>query len=201
MMTTASFDEYFQEWLSGANFEDLSLGETAPALENLMGEDGLLEAPLLPLRDLIVFPNMVTPLFVGRHRSVQAVEETNLNNGHLNRSLPEGAIPKDGPSAGVTMATVLVSALTEQPVKRDVAMTGEITLRGRVLAVGGVREKVLAAHRAGIKHLLLPQRNEKDLAEISKRIRRQLDLVLVETMDQVLDQALLCDSSELSESS
>lgn len=115
--------------------------------------------------------------------------------------VPEGAIPKDGPSAGVTMATALVSALTEQPVKRDVAMTGEITLRGRVLAVGGVREKVLAAHRAGIKHLLLPQRNEKDLAEIPKRIRRQLDLVLVETMDQVLDQALVCDASELSESS
>jgi ATP-dependent Lon protease len=104
--------------------------------------------------------------------------------------VPEGAVPKDGPSAGVTMATALVSTLTNHPVRRDVAMTGEITLRGRVLAVGGLKEKVLAAHRAGIKELLLPQRNQKDLVEVPKRVRRELNLVLVQSMDEVLTQAL-----------
>jgi ATP-dependent Lon protease len=104
--------------------------------------------------------------------------------------VPEGAVPKDGPSAGVTMATALASALTERPVRRDVAMTGEITLRGRVLAVGGLKEKVLAAYRAGITDLVLPQRNQKDLVEIPKRVRRKLNVVLVQTMDEVLAQAL-----------
>jgi ATP-dependent Lon protease len=107
--------------------------------------------------------------------------------------VPEGAIPKDGPSAGVTMATALVSALTESPVRRDVAMTGEITLRGRVLAVGGLKEKVLAAHRAGIKELLLPQRNQPDLVEVPKRVRRELNLILVQTMDEVLARALVSE--------
>jgi len=109
--------------------------------------------------------------------------------------VPEGAIPKDGPSAGVTMATALISALTDRPVRRDVAMTGEITLRGRVLAVGGLKEKVLAAHRAGIKDLLLPQRNRKDLVEVPKRVRRELNVILVNSMDEVLAHALTSESS------
>jgi ATP-dependent Lon protease len=105
--------------------------------------------------------------------------------------LPEGAIPKDGPSAGITLATALISALTQRKVRRDVAMTGEITLRGRVLPVGGVREKILTAHRNGIKNVLLPRRNEKDLVEISKHTLRDLNIVLVSHMDEVLEQALL----------
>jgi ATP-dependent Lon protease len=105
--------------------------------------------------------------------------------------LPEGAIPKDGPSAGITLATALISALTQRKVRRDVAMTGEITLRGRVLPVGGVREKILTAHRNGIKNVLLPRRNEKDLVEISKHTLRDLNIVLVSHMDDVLEQALL----------
>jgi len=105
--------------------------------------------------------------------------------------VPEGAVPKDGPSAGITIATALISALSRRPVHRDVAMTGEITLRGRVLPIGGLREKVMAAHRAGLKTVLLPQQNAKDLVEIPHRVRRDLNLVLVNRMDDVLPVALL----------
>lgn len=105
--------------------------------------------------------------------------------------LPEGAVPKDGPSAGVGLAVALISAFTNRPIRRDVAMTGEITLRGRVLPVGGVREKALAARRAGIKTFILPKRNENDLETIPKELRRDLRIVLVERMSQVLEQALL----------
>lgn len=105
--------------------------------------------------------------------------------------LPEGAIPKDGPSAGITMATAIVSALSEIPIRSDLAMTGEITLRGRVLAVGGVKEKVLAAHRVGIKTILLPEENTRDLAELPANVRRSLEFIPVKHMDEVLKAALL----------
>ncbi|HWI57503.1 MAG TPA: S16 family serine protease, partial [Bacillota bacterium] len=104
--------------------------------------------------------------------------------------VPEGAVPKEGPSAGITMATAVVSALTGRPVKANVAMTGEITLRGRVLPIGGVKEKLLGAHRAGITDICLPKENEKDLEDVPGNIRKKLDIHLVEHMDQVLKIAL-----------
>ena len=104
--------------------------------------------------------------------------------------IPEGAIPKDGPSAGVTICSALVSAFTGREVLRDVGMTGEITLRGRILPVGGVREKVLAAHRAGLKTIILPKKNLKDLVDVPKRARNEMNIVPVEHIDQVLEVAL-----------
>ncbi len=104
--------------------------------------------------------------------------------------IPEGAIPKDGPSAGITLATALVSALAQVPTRRDVAMTGEITLRGKVLAIGGVKEKVLAAHRAGVTTIMLPKDNEKDLADIPKNVVDSMNIYLVESMNEVLRTAL-----------
>jgi ATP-dependent Lon protease len=105
--------------------------------------------------------------------------------------LPEGAIPKDGPSAGITIATALISAFTGRAVRHDVGMTGEITLRGRVLPVGGLKEKVLAAYRSGLKTVIIPKRNKKDLVDIPKRVQRRLDIILIDQMDEVLDTALL----------
>jgi ATP-dependent Lon protease len=108
----------------------------------------------------------------------------------LHIHVPAGAIPKDGPSAGITMATAMVSALTAIPVRKDVAMTGEITLRGRVLPIGGLKSKILAAHLSGARMVILPKKNEKDLRDIPDEIRKQIKVVLVESMDQVLDAAL-----------
>ncbi len=104
--------------------------------------------------------------------------------------IPEGAIPKDGPSAGITIATALISAFTERGVSKEVGMTGEITLRGKVLPVGGIREKLLAAHRAGLKTIIIPERNMKDLVDLPKKVRQDLNIVPVTHMDKVLELAL-----------
>jgi ATP-dependent Lon protease len=105
--------------------------------------------------------------------------------------VPEGAIPKDGPSAGITMCTALASALTLKPIRRDVAMTGEITLRGKVLPIGGVKEKLLAAHRIGVTTVILPRENEKDLADVPKNVLEGMQVHLVDHIDEVLKIALL----------
>ena len=110
--------------------------------------------------------------------------------------IPEGAIPKDGPSAGISMCTSLVSALTKRPVHRDLAMTGEITLRGRVLPIGGLKEKLIAAHRGGVKRVLIPKENEKDLKDVPKTILSQMEITIVEHMDEVLTHALIVNEGE-----
>jgi len=118
------------------------------------------------------------------------IERETFEKNTLHIHVPAGAIPKDGPSAGVTMATAMVSALTGIPVRKDVAMTGEITLRGRVLPIGGLKSKILAAHLSGAGMVILPKKNEKDLRDIPEEIRKQLKLVLADSMEQVLEAAL-----------
>ena len=126
-----------------------------------------------------------------RSRSVEfGIAPTVFEKRDIHVHVPEGATPKDGPSAGVAMCTSLVSALTGVPVQKDIAMTGEITLRGRVLPIGGLKEKLLAALRGGIKTVLIPKDNEKDLAEIPDNVKRGLEIIPVTTVDEVLDQAL-----------
>jgi ATP-dependent Lon protease len=104
--------------------------------------------------------------------------------------VPAGAVPKDGPSAGVTMTTALASLLSDTPVRATVGMTGEVTLQGRVLPIGGVKQKVLAAHRAGLKEVILPKRNEGDLDDVPEQVRDEIEFHIAESIDQVLDWAL-----------
>ncbi|MHC4458963.1 MAG: S16 family serine protease, partial [Planctomycetota bacterium] len=113
-----------------------------------------------------------------------------FDNLDIHIHVPAGAIPKDGPSAGIAIATALMSSLTKKPILNDVAMTGEITLRGRVLPIGGLKEKALGALRAGIKKIIIPFKNKKDLAEIPANIKRKIKFIPVKTMDEVLSIAL-----------
>jgi ATP-dependent Lon protease len=126
-----------------------------------------------------------------RSRSAELGIDPNYFEEHnIHIHIPEGAVPKDGPSAGITLTTALISALTGKPVRRDVAMTGEVTLRGKVLPIGGLKEKTLAAHRAGIRTFLLPKENVKDIVELPEKVRQDLTLIPVASMDEVLKVAL-----------
>lgn len=116
------------------------------------------------------------------------------NDVHIH--VPEGAVPKDGPSAGITMATALISALTGKPVRKEVGMTGEITLRGRVLPIGGLKEKAMSAHRAGLTHIIIPKENEKDLEDIPESVRNDLKFIMVSHLDEVLKEALVDKKDE-----
>jgi ATP-dependent Lon protease len=129
--------------------------------------------------------------YAATHASTLQIPEDRLGSIEVHVHVPAGAIPKDGPSAGTTMATALVSAMSGRPVRKDVAMTGEITLRGRVLPIGGVKEKVLGAHRAGITNIILPKDNEADMEDIPEDVRSQLSFHCVSTLDEVFDIALL----------
>ncbi|TMC79620.1 MAG: endopeptidase La [Chloroflexi bacterium] len=129
--------------------------------------------------------------YVRAHYAELGVPKGFFKDHAMHIHVPAGAIPKDGPSAGVTMATAIVSALTGRKVRKDVAMTGEITLRGLVLPIGGVKEKLLAAHRAGIKTFLMPKKNKKDLVDVPQEVQDTVDIKLMETIDEVLKAALL----------
>jgi len=129
--------------------------------------------------------------YVRQKSEVLGITRNALQNQDIHVHVPEGAIPKDGPSAGIALGTALISALTQRPVRADIAMTGEVTLRGKVLAIGGLKEKSLAAFREGITHLLVPYENENALEEIPQEIRSQIEFTLVKEMAEVLDQALL----------
>src|SRR5437899_13067055 len=127
--------------------------------------------------------------YLKAHASDIGIDPTLFDKSDIHVHVPAGAQPKEGPSAGVTVRTAMASILTGRPVRDDIAMTGEITLRGRVLPIGGVKEKVLGAHRAGIRHVILPKRNEADLDDIPADLRRQIEFVMVESIDEVLKQA------------
>ena len=118
------------------------------------------------------------------------IKDDFYKNSDIHIHVPEGAVPKDGPSAGITLVTAVASALTKRPVRRDVAMTGEVTLRGRVLPIGGLKEKSLAAYRAGIKTVIIPEGNKNDIEEIPDRIRGDIKFIPVSHAEQVLKLAL-----------
>jgi ATP-dependent Lon protease len=129
--------------------------------------------------------------FIRSHAKFLKIDEDFYTNNDIHVHVPAGAIPKDGPSAGVTMLTALVSLLTDRKLRKDLAMTGEITLRGQVLPVGGIKEKVLAAHRAGIKTIIMPKGNEKDLMDIPKKVQKEIKFHFVEKMMDVLKLAIV----------
>ncbi|HEX4897905.1 MAG TPA: S16 family serine protease, partial [Candidatus Limnocylindrales bacterium] len=128
--------------------------------------------------------------WIRTHADALGIPRETFEKQTLHIHVPAGAIPKDGPSAGITMATAMISAFTGIPVRKDVAMTGEITLRGRVLPIGGLKSKILAAHLSGARMVILPKKNEKDLRDIPEEIRKSMKLVLADSMEQVLDAAL-----------
>jgi ATP-dependent Lon protease len=124
--------------------------------------------------------------FIRSHARWLGLDEKFLERSDLHLHIPAGAIPKDGPSAGVTMFVALASLLTGKPIRHDVAMTGEITLRGLILPVGGIKEKFLAAHRAGIKRVIMPERNRKDVIDIPEQQRKEIEIIHVKRMDELL---------------
>jgi ATP-dependent Lon protease len=128
--------------------------------------------------------------WIRTHAAELGIQRDTFEKQTMHIHVPAGAIPKDGPSAGITMATAMVSAFTGIPVRKDVAMTGEITLRGRVLPIGGLKSKILAAHLSGAKTVIIPRKNEKDLRDIPEEIRKSMKLILVDSMEQVLEAAL-----------
>jgi ATP-dependent Lon protease len=127
--------------------------------------------------------------YLWSHAEAMGLDISRFKRNGVHIHIPSGAIPKDGPSAGITMATALASVYVGKPVRTDTAMTGEISLSGLVLPIGGLKEKVLAAHRAGLKRIILPKANEKDLKEIPEEVKQDLQFILVETIDEVLQAA------------
>jgi ATP-dependent Lon protease len=173
---------------------------TGLAWTDVGGELLTIEAAMMPgkgkmivtgnLRDVMKESISAAASYVRMRAVAFGIEPPRFDKKDIHVHVPEGATPKDGPSAGVAMVSAIVSVMTGIPVRRDVAMTGEITLRGRVLPIGGLKEKLLAASRGGMKTVLIPEENAKDLVEISDSIKKGLDIVPVSRMDEVLSRAL-----------
>ena len=174
---------------------------TGLAWTDVGGELLTIEAAMMPgkgkmtvtgnLRDVMKESISAAASYVRMRSAAFGIEPPMFDKRDIHVHVPEGATPKDGPSAGVAMVTAIVSVMTGIAVHRDVAMTGEITLRGRVLPIGGLKEKLLAAHRGGIKTVLIPEENAKDLVEINESIKSGLDIIPVSRMDEVLTRALV----------
>jgi ATP-dependent Lon protease len=163
-------------------------GDLLPIEVTLMEGDGALT--LTGSLGEVMQESAKAALSYARSRATQlGIAKFTFEKNDIHVHVAEGAIPKDGPSAGITMASALISALTKIPIRRDVAMTGEITLRGRVLPIGGLKEKLLAAHRAGIRTLVIPKKNLKDLDEVPANVLAELKIVAVSAMDEVIDSA------------
>jgi ATP-dependent Lon protease len=129
--------------------------------------------------------------FIKANSDILSIDPQKFEKHDIHIHVPEGAIPKDGPSAGVTLATALCSAFTGKPIKRNLSMTGEITLRGKVLPVGGIKEKILAAKRSGIKKIILPEKNKKDLQELNKKYLDGIDFIFVKDIKEVVNAAMI----------
>jgi ATP-dependent Lon protease len=203
LVTSKSIEKYLgvRRFRYGKAEENDQVGQvTGLAWTEVGGELLTIEATTVPGKGKLIHTGQLgevmtesiqAAMTVVRSRAkVLGIDENFHQNLDVHIHVPEGATPKDGPSAGVGMCTALVSALTDIPVKSDVAMTGEITLRGEVLPIGGLKEKLLAAHRGGISKVLIPEENEKDLAEIPKNIKGKLDIVPVKWFDEVMEHAL-----------
>jgi ATP-dependent Lon protease len=180
--------------------EDLVGVTTGLAWTEVGGELLSIEALLMPgkgnisqtgkLGDVMQESVQAARSYVRSRLAIFGISSKFFDKRDIHVHVPEGATPKDGPSAGVAMCTSIVSTLTGIPVRRDVAMTGEITLRGRVLPIGGLKEKLLAAHRGGITTVLIPRDNEKDLVEIPDNVKKGLTIIPLSTVDEVLSAAL-----------
>jgi ATP-dependent Lon protease len=184
-----------------AELEDMIGIATGLAWTEVGGEMLSIEAVMLPgkgkvtstgkLGEVMKESIQAAESFVKSRAISYGIKPTLFEKRDIHVHVPEGATPKDGPSAGIAMVTAIVSVLTQTAVRRDVAMTGEVTLRGRVLPIGGLKEKLLAALRAGIKTVLIPQENEKDLADIPDNVKRKMNIIPVSDCDEVLARALV----------
>jgi ATP-dependent Lon protease len=184
-----------------AETEDLVGVTTGLAWTEVGGELLSIEAVIVPGKGRIIITGKLGDVmqesiqaaksYVQARATVFGVVPTQFSKYDIHVHVPEGATPKDGPSAGIAMVTSIVSVLTGIAVRRDVAMTGEITLRGRVLPIGGLKEKLLAAHRGGVRRVMIPRDNERELSEIPDNVKRGIDIVPVNTVEEVLDHALV----------
>jgi ATP-dependent Lon protease len=179
---------------------------TGLAVTPVGGDVLFIEAACMPGKDRLTLTGQLGDVmkesaqialsYVRAHAGQFGIESAKFDNADIHLHVPAGAVPKDGPSAGITMTTALVSLLTGRPVEAEVGMTGEISLQGQVLPIGGVKQKVLAAHRAGLKNVILPQRNEADLDDVPEDVRQDITFHLADNIEQVLEYALCSASTE-----